>query len=94
MGGAFVNCWVNRDDLARAEAIVFTSLTEAGWLVEEIESWEIVTRDLYVHRDTADDDDDDVNYCELFDAALDEGISCLVHTWLAGDDEDEEDDED
>jgi hypothetical protein len=91
MGGAFVNCWVNRDDLARAEALVLTSLNEAGWLVEEIESWEIVTRDLYVHCD--EPEDDDVNYCELFDAALDEGISCLIHTWLAGDDNEAEGDE-
>ena len=88
VAGAFVNCWVNRDDLARAETLALASLAEGGWLVEEIESWEIVTRDLYVHRDEPDEEDD-VNYCELFDAALDEGISCLIHTWLTDDDEEE-----
>lgn len=88
VGGAFVNCWVNRDDLAKAEALALSSLAESGWLPEEIESWEYVTREMYVH--SPEHEDDDVNYCELFDAAIAEGISCLINMWPAGETEEDE----
>jgi hypothetical protein len=54
-GGAFVNCWVNADDLRTAERRAVALVREAGWRPHRFDAWEIVTRDTYANSQPSDD---------------------------------------
>lgn len=46
-GGAFINCWVDADDLRTAERRAVSLIQEHGWRQCRFISWEIVTRETY-----------------------------------------------
>ncbi|MDY6941548.1 MAG: hypothetical protein SVU69_00875 [Pseudomonadota bacterium] len=45
IGGAYVHCWINRDDLTAAEQIARSELDQAEWVVASLEHCEHVSHD-------------------------------------------------
>ncbi|MEI7425035.1 MAG: hypothetical protein WCK10_02870, partial [Candidatus Staskawiczbacteria bacterium] len=78
-GGAFVNCWVDADDLRAAERRAVALISEAGWRPHRFDSWEIVTRDSYNDLEPTDDDGSDLS--KLVSQAFIDGEVCVIHTW-------------
>lgn len=87
-GGAFVNCWVDVDDLATAEQETLALILENGWQPFRFEAWSIVTRASYEDDPTAEDD---LDYDEVISRAFTEGIVAVFNTWpIDAEDADEE----
>jgi hypothetical protein len=78
-GGAFVNCWVDADDLRSAEQRAVALIESDGWQPYRFESWELVTRETYADRETPEDDDLDLG--ELIEQAFVDGEVCVFNTW-------------
>jgi hypothetical protein len=47
MGGSFVNCWVDADDLRTAEWRAVAIIEADGWRSHRFEEWSLVTRETY-----------------------------------------------
>jgi hypothetical protein len=47
IGGAFINCWVDRSTLSEAEAAARQSLEQAGWQIKSLDDTRIVDRSDY-----------------------------------------------
>jgi hypothetical protein len=45
LGGALVNCWIKRDDIAEAVSIARRMIAERGWYSETIEEARFCSRD-------------------------------------------------
>jgi len=78
-GGAFVNCWVNADDLRTAERRAVALIQEHGWRPHRFEEWELVTRATYGERELRDDGGQDLR--EVVDQAFIDGEVCVFNTW-------------
>jgi hypothetical protein len=79
-GGAYVNCWVNAENLRTAEQRAIERLREELWRPVRLDHWEIVCRRCY----SEDSKEDEAARSELlthFSEALDHGISTLFHCW-------------
>jgi hypothetical protein len=61
IGGAFINCWVERSTLAEAEAVARQWINEAGWQIKSLDESRIVDRSDY---------DDNPAGVEYFEQAL------------------------
>jgi hypothetical protein len=88
-GGAFVNCWVNADDLRTAERRAVELIHESGWRPHKFEEWRLVTKSTYEGDDPPEDGMP--SSADLVDQALVDGEVCVFHTWPfdAPDDDDE-----
>jgi hypothetical protein len=78
-GGAFVNCWVDADDLRTAERRAVALIEEDGWRPHRFDSWKLVTRDTYA--DWEPDDEGEQDPREMVGQALADGEVCVFHTW-------------
>jgi hypothetical protein len=78
LGGAYVNCWVDADDLRTAERRAVALILEDGWKPYRFESWQFVTRDTYVDQEPAPDGP---NMREILDEAFDDGVALVFNTW-------------
>jgi hypothetical protein len=78
-GGAFVNCWVNADDLRTAERRAVALIQEYGWRPHRFEEWELVTRATYTDWEPGDDGGPDLR--EVVDQAFIDGEVCVFNTW-------------
>jgi hypothetical protein len=78
-GGAFVNCWVNADDLRTAERRSVALIQEHGWRPHRFEEWELVTRATYGERELRGDGGQDLR--EFVDQAFIDGEVCAFNTW-------------
>ena len=78
-GGAFVNCWVDADDLRTAERRAVALIEENGWRPHRFEEWELVTRTTYADREPPADGEPD--FRELVDQAFADGEACVFNTW-------------
>jgi hypothetical protein len=78
-GGAFVNCWVNADDLSTAERRAVPLIQQHGWRPHRFEEWELVTRATYADREPRDDDGLDLR--EVVEQAFIDGEVCVFNTW-------------
>jgi hypothetical protein len=47
IGGAFVNCWIDRATLAHAEAAARECIKDAGWRIDTLDDTQIVDRSNY-----------------------------------------------
>jgi cytolysin (calcineurin-like family phosphatase) len=81
IGGAFVNCWVNVDDLCTAERRAVALIQNYGWHPHRFEAWELVTRTTYTDREPQDDGGPDLR--EVVEQAFVDGEVCVYHTWPA-----------
>jgi hypothetical protein len=71
--GAFVNCWVNSDDAAHAEATARQWLADEGWTVVGVEARRSVGL-----NDRGGNDD------PYMREALERGGSMVFHKWVSG----------
>lgn len=78
-GGAFVNCWVNADDLRTAERRAVALIREHGWRPLRFEEWALVTRATYADREPGDEGAPDLR--EIVDQAFIDGEVCVFNTW-------------
>jgi hypothetical protein len=78
-GGAFVNCWVDADDLRTAERRSVVLIQTGGWKPHRFEEWSIVTRETYMAWQPTDEDDVDLR--ELVEQAFTDGEVCVFNTW-------------
>lgn len=81
-GGAFVNCWVDVDDLRTAERRAVDLIREHGWQPYRFDEWQLVSRATYVDR-KPEGGEDEVDYREVLDEAFEAGVSCIFHQWSA-----------
>jgi len=79
MGGSFVNCWIDADDLRTAERRAVALIQTDGWMPHRFEEWSIVTRETYTDWEPQGDGGPDLR--ELFDQALTDGEVCLFNNW-------------
>ncbi len=80
-GGAFVNCWVNEDNLRTAERRAVALIEEQGWRPHRFDSWEIVSRETYADWEPTVDDDPDLDPRESLEQAFIDGIVCVFNIW-------------
>jgi hypothetical protein len=80
-GGAFVNCWVDADDLRAAQRRAVDLIRESGWRPHRLESWEIVTRDSYAEWVSGDDGGFDPR--DAMTQAFIDGEVCEYFCWPA-----------
>jgi hypothetical protein len=78
-GGAFVNCWVDADDLRTAERKAVALIHEAGWRPHRFDEWSIVSRDRSAgcQRESKVEPD----FSEFVDQAFVDGEVCLSNIW-------------
>jgi hypothetical protein len=79
VGGAYVNCWVDADDLRTAERRAVALILEEGWKPYRFESWQFVTRETYV--DQKPDDSGSADMREVVDEAFADGVALVFNTW-------------
>jgi hypothetical protein len=79
VGGAFVNCWVDADDLRSAESRAVALIEKHGWRPHRFDSWEFVNRATYANRETQEQDT--IDYLELMEQAFVDGAVCVFNTW-------------
>jgi hypothetical protein len=77
-GGAFVNCWVDADDLRTAERRAVALIRADGWRPHRFDDWELVTRSTYDSHEPADDGP---NLREVVEQAFIDGEVCVFNTW-------------
>jgi hypothetical protein len=79
VGGAFVTCWVNADDLRAAERRAVALIQAHGWRPHRFEEWELVSRATYATGQPRDDNGLDPR--EVLDQAFIDGEVCVFNTW-------------
>lgn len=77
-GGAFVNCWVDADDLRTAERRAVELIRDGGWQPDRFDDWDPVTRATADERDAAEGGP---SPRDLIEQAAINGIACVFHTW-------------
>jgi hypothetical protein len=78
-GGAFVNCWVDADDLRAAERRAVALIHQAGWRPQRFDEWSIVTREKYV--DCKADREEEPDLCKFVEQAFTDGEVCIFNIW-------------
>ncbi len=78
-GGAFVNCWVDGEDLRTAERRAVALIEESGWRPHRFDSWELVKRGTYI--DWQPDDDGGPDLRQVVEQVFIDGAVCVFHTW-------------
>lgn len=82
MGGAYVNCWVDADDLRTAERRAVARIQEEGWRPYRLDTWKIVTLDAGAGELPGDSDDPEDG--AIFAQAFAEGAALIFYTWPVG----------
>jgi hypothetical protein len=77
-GGAFVNCWVNAEDLRTAERRAIALIEVGGWRPHRFHDWELVTRATYEGREPPDGGPD---LREVVEQAFIDGEVSVFNTW-------------
>jgi hypothetical protein len=78
-GGAFVNCWVNVDNLRSAERRAVALIMGNGWKPHRFEEWKLVTRETY--RDLGPPEDGEPDLSEIVDQTLIDGEVAIFNAW-------------
>ncbi len=77
-GGAFVNCWVDADDLRTAERRALALIELEGWRPHRFDDWELVTRATYANREPTEDG---LDLREIVEQAFIDGEVCEFYSW-------------
>ncbi len=80
IGGAFVNCWVNADDLRSAEKMAIEQIQEEGWRPVRFDHWEVVCRESYTLSNEMDADERR-DSLERVEEAFEYGIALAFYMW-------------
>jgi len=78
VGGAFVNCWVDADDLSTAERRTVALIEQEGWRPHRFDDWQLVTRATYADREPAEDG---LDLREIVEQAFIDGEVCKFYSW-------------
>jgi hypothetical protein len=78
-GGAFVNCWVNVDNLQSAERRAVALIRDNGWRPYRFEEWKLVTRETYADLGPPGDGEPDLS--EIIDQAFIDGEVVIFNIW-------------
>ncbi|HYV38279.1 MAG TPA: hypothetical protein VE988_21530 [Gemmataceae bacterium] len=79
VGGAFVNCWVNADDLRSAELRAMKLIEEYGWRPHRFDSWELVSRETYANRELPESEIPALQ--EIMEQAFVDGEVATFYQW-------------
>lgn len=77
-GGAFVNCYVDADDLRTAELRSISLIEQHGWQPQRLETWELASAQC---ANSEPSEDGGPTARELVEQALIEGECCVFYTW-------------
>jgi len=80
VGGAYVNCWVNADDLRTAEQRAIARIREEQWQVTKFDHWELVCRQCYTD-DPRYDEEEKQESLEAVDEAFEDGVALVFFCW-------------
>jgi hypothetical protein len=87
-GGAYVNCYIDADDLRTAERRAISLIQVRGWRPERFDTWQLTCADC---ASDARPDHGGRSTRELVEEARREGESCVFHIWpIDAPDDDEE----
>jgi hypothetical protein len=79
LGGAYVNCYLNADDLRTAELQAIALIQNEGWQPVRFETWRLVC--IECESNTDNDYEESPTPRELIEEAVREGGACLFHSW-------------
>jgi hypothetical protein len=79
-GGAYVNCWVDADDLRTAEQAALERVRAEQWQPTKFEHWELVCRECYTD-DSRYNEGERRESLERVDEAFEYGIALKFHCW-------------
>lgn len=79
-GGAFVNCYVDADDLRTAELRAIALIQQEGWRPYRFDRWEITCVECASDSPSSEDDDGPTAR-ELVERALEDGGVCVFYCW-------------
>lgn len=79
-GGAYVNCWIDADDLRSAEQTAIEKIRAEQWQATKFEHWEIVCRQCYID-DPEIDNEERRESLEQVDEAFQYGFALTFHCW-------------
>ena len=78
-GGAFVNCWINVDDLRSAERRAIELIEEYGWRPHRFDNWRLVSRATYADREP--NQTDELDSRDYLEQAFVDGETVVFNTW-------------
>jgi hypothetical protein len=78
VGGAYIHCYLDTDDLRSAENQAIALLQEEGWRPHRLEGWEVTS--VENANDTIRNDNGH-RQCDLVEIALTEGHSVVYYCW-------------
>jgi hypothetical protein len=77
-GGAYVNCYVDVDDLRSAELRAIALIQESGWQPQRFDTWQLTCAECA--DDTSPENGDSSPRDLVAQAQLDGGV-CVFHCW-------------
>ena len=80
IGGAYVNCWVDADELRVAEERAIEAIESEQWQPTKFDHWEFVCRRCY-DEDSRYNDTERRESLEHVDWAFEHGISFTFNCW-------------
>jgi len=80
VGGAYVNCWVDVDDLRTAEEKALEAMAREQWKPTKFDHWELVCRQCYIKNPDVDEDENRESLQRL-NEALEHGIALTFNCW-------------
>ena len=79
-GGAYVNCWVDADELRVAETRTLEVIESEAWRPAKFDHWELVSRRFYFENSSLNEDERS-EFLNRVDEAFQFGISSVFNTW-------------
>ena len=79
-GGAYVNCWVDADDLRIAEQKAIEAIEGERWQPVKFDNWKLVCRRCYI-EDANLEVAERCEYLERVDEAFDYGFALVFNCW-------------
>ena len=76
-GGAFVNCYVDADDLRSAERRAIELIRQNGWQPRRFESWKLTSEG----QNDVPGEEDGSTARELITQAREDGEACVFYCW-------------
>ena len=83
VGGAYVNCWVDVEDLRAAEERAIQEMAHEQWKPTKFDHWELVSHRCYIGNPDFDEEERR-EMLQRLDVALENGIALEFNCWPLG----------